>query len=584
MKHGFLALHPALFTGNQALVLTLLASSSAAVLSLAAAPLTQVFPFSLFFLAVAASAWLGGVRQGLLSLVLALFFVHFFLRPLWGTPQGLLRAGLWLVIAGSIAFMLGKLRGFQSQAQTVLANIGEGVVILDQNWNVVYINEAGAPCATLSPREMIGRSYWDVAPEASGSTFEQHIRRCARESVPVQFEMRTPRRQRWLHVRAYPLPDGVCCFAQDITEAKERETRLRAVLERLSTAQKAVQMGTWEWNLRTNETFWSEDIPGIHGISAEQFDGKLSTWIKTVHPEDVPAVRARIRDALKKPKEEYYAEFRVVRPNGEIRWVCSHGRVLVDKQGRSERMIGVTTDITQRRLEEEALRRSEKLAATGRLAASIAHEINNPLAAVTNLLYLMRNGHNKNEYLRMAEQEVARISHLVKQTLSFYRASPNAVPVNLADLIEEVVGLFRARIRASGVNIETHYRCKAAINGFSSELSQVFGNLIGNALDAMQPGGTLRLRTLACQRGLRVTVADNGCGISPGSLGKIFQPFFTANKEGGTGLGLWLAKEIVEKHGGAIRVRSSIGSERHGTVFMIWLPPSAPVAAPESAA
>src|SRR5260370_37516181 len=107
---------------------------------------------------------------------------------------------------------------------------------------------------------------------------------------------------------------------------------------------------------------------------------------------------------------------------------------------------------------------------------------------------------------------------------------------------------------------------------------------MGNALDAVQPGGTLRLRTTPCRRGLRVTVADNGSGIPPGDLGKIFQPFFTANKEGGTGLGLWLAKEIVEKHGGAIRVRSSTGSQRHGTVFMIWLPPSAPAAAPEAAA
>jgi PAS domain S-box-containing protein len=583
MKRGHLSLHPALFTGTQAIVLTLVATSSAALLSLTATPLTHAFPFSLFFLAVAASAWFGGFRQGLFSLVLALFFVHFFLRPLWSTPQGLLRAGLWLAFAGSIAFMLGKLRGFQGQAQTVLANIGEGVVILDRDWKVVYINEAGAPCATLSPRQMVGRSYWEVAPEASGTVFEQHIRRCARERVPVQFEMRTPRRQHWLQVRAYPLPNGICCFAQDITEAKEREAGLGAILERLSTAQKAVQMGTWEWHLRTNETFWSGEIPGIHGIPAEQFDGKMATWIKTVHSEDVPAVRRRVRDALRNPKEEYYAEFRVVRPNAEIRWVCSHGRVLVDKQGWPERMIGVTTDITQRRLEEEALRRSEKLAATGRLAASIAHEINNPLAAVTNLLYLMRTGHNP-EYLSMAEQEVARISHIVKQTLGFYRASPKPVPVNLPDLIDEVVAVFQTRIRARDMNVETRYGCKAAINGFSNELSQVFGNLIGNALDAMQPGGTLRLRTTTCQRGLRVTVADNGSGISPGDLGKIFQPFFTANKEGGTGLGLWLAKEIVEKHGGAIRVRSSIGSQRHGTVFMIWLPPSVPVPAPRSVA
>jgi PAS domain S-box-containing protein len=582
MKRGFLLLRPALFTGSQAVVLTLAATSSAALLSLTASRLTHPFPFTLFFLAVAVSAWFGGFRQGLLALVLSVPLVHFLLRPLWGTPDGPLRVGLWLVIAGSITLMVGKLRGDQGQAQTVLANIGEGVVILDRNWNVVYINEFGAPCSVLSPREMMGRNYWEVAPEASGTVFERHIKQCATERVPVQFEMRTPRRQRWLQVRAYPLPDGLCCFAQDVTEVKEREARLRAVLDRLVTAQKAAQMGTWEWNIRTNESFWSEEIPRIHGIPAEQFDGKLTTWITTVHPDDVPAVRARIRDALKN-KEEYYAEFRVVRPNGEVRWICSHGRVLEDKEGKPERMIGVTTDITERRLEQEALRRSEKLAATGRLAATIAHEINNPLTAVTNLLYLLRDGFNP-DYLSMAEQEVARISYIVKQTLGFYRTSSNPAPVNLAELIDEVVAVFRTKIRANDVNIETQYRCKEAINGFATELSQVFGNLVGNALDAMQPGGTLRLRTVACGRGMRVTVADNGSGIPPRDLGKIFQPFFTANKEGGTGLGLWLAREIVEKHGGEIRVRSSTSAQRHGTVFMIWLPPSAPAAAPVSAA
>jgi signal transduction histidine kinase len=184
----------------------------------------------------------------------------------------------------------------------------------------------------------------------------------------------------------------------------------------------------------------------------------------------------------------------------------------------------------------------------------------------------------------MAEQEVARISHIVKQTLGFYKANPNPVPLNLIDLIDKVVAVFGTKIRASGVTIETLYRCKGEINGFSNELSQAFGNLIGNALDAMQPGGTLCVRTVECRRGVRVTVADTGYGISPGNLGKVFQPFFTANKEGGTGLGLWLAKEIVEKHGGAIRVRSSTGSRRHGTVFMIWLPSSVPVAVAASRA
>jgi len=545
--------------------------------------MTHLFPFTFFWLAVAVCAWFGGFRQGLLSLVPALLFVHFFLRPLWGTPQGMWRGSLWLACAGAISFTMSKLRGVQGRAQAVLANISEGVVILDRDWNVVYINEWGAPCATLSPREMIGRSYWEVAPAARGTAFEQRIRQCAAERVPAQFEMQTPLRQRWLHVRAYPLPDGICVFAQDITETKKREARLRGLLERLVTAHKAAQMGTWEWNIATDELFWSEEIPRIHGLSARQFDGKSATWIKNVHPEDQPLLRARIRNALKNPQEEYYAEFRVIRPDGEIRLLCSHGRVLVDKQGRPERMIGVTSDITQRRREEEALRHSEKLAAAGRLAGSIAHEINNPLAAVTNLLYLMRNGHNP-EYLGMAEREVARISHIVKQTLSFYRVNPSPVEVDLSGLMDEVVAVFRTKIQARDLNIKTQYRCKGAINGFSNELSQVFGNLIGNAVDAMQPGGTLRLRTVSCPRGLRITVADDGSGIPSGDLTKIFQPFFTANKAGGTGLGLWVAKEIVEKHGGAIRVKSRTDSTHHGTVFMIWLPTLAPAVAFKSAA
>jgi len=576
MKRSLLLSRFPMLTQAGGVGLAIAATSLAGLLSLAAAPLTRLFPFSLFFLAVAISAWFGGLKQGLLALGLAPFFVHFFLHPLWGTPQDLLRTLLWLLFAGAIAFMLSRLAGFQGHAHRVLANIAEGVVILDRDWNIVYINQYGAPCASLSPREMIGRSYWDVAPESRGTVFEQQLRRCASEHVPVQFEMLTPRRQRWLQVRAYPLPDGLCCFAQDVTEAKERESELRTVLERLATAYKAAQMGTWDWNIRTGESYWSEEIPRIHCIPAERFDGKLTTWMQTVHPEDLAQVRARVRDALKN-KQEYYAEFRVVGSDGGIRWVCSHGRVLVDSEGRPTRMIGMTTDITQRRLEEEALRRSEQLAAAGRLAATIAHEINNPLSSVTNLLYLMRDGYNP-EYLKTAEQEVARISHIVKQTLGFYRVSLKPMRVNPAELIDEVVAAFRPTIQAREVNVETQYRCRHEISAFPNELSQVFGNLVANALEAMNPGGILLLRTGTCGHGLRVTIADNGKGIPREAVSKIFQPFFTANKEGGTGLGLWLAKEIVERHGGAIRVRTSTGSQRHGTVFTITLPLAGPMA------
>jgi signal transduction histidine kinase len=180
--------------------------------------------------------------------------------------------------------------------------------------------------------------------------------------------------------------------------------------------------------------------------------------------------------------------------------------------------------------------------------------------------------------LRTAEHEVARISHIVKQTLGFYRVSLKPMRVNPAELIDDVVAAFRNTIRAREVNVETQYRCRQEISAFPNELSQVFGNLVANALEAMNPGGTLLLRTGTCRHSLRVTIADNGKGIPREAVSKIFQPFFTANKEGGTGLGLWLAKEIVERHGGAIRVRSSTGSHRHGTVFTITLPLAGPMA------
>jgi PAS domain S-box-containing protein len=233
--------------------------------------------------------------------------------------------------------------------------------------------------------------------------------------------------------------------------------------------------------------------------------------------------------------------------------------------------VASVTDITEFKRVEKQLQEMEKMAAAGQLAASLAHEINNPLAAVTNLLYLMRQDHSS-EYLSAAEEQLARIGDTVKQTLGFYRANPKRVRLNVAGLMDDAVSVFSTKIRARDLHIVRQYGCKREINTFPNELFQIFGNLIGNALDAMNPGGTLFLRTIDCRHGLRVTIADNGCGIPREHLSKIFEPFFSANKEGGTGLGLWLAKQIIQKQGGVIRVRSSTVSYRHGTVFMIWLP------------
>jgi PAS domain S-box-containing protein len=245
----------------------------------------------------------------------------------------------------------------------------------------------------------------------------------------------------------------------------------------------------------------------------------------------------------------------------------------------------VTVEITERLRTEETLRRTEKLAAAGRLAASIAHEINNPLEAVTNLLYLLRTHEAMDEgameFVLTAEAELERVSEITQQTLRFYRQSTSPSFTKVAEVLDSVVKLYQSRINALGVVVERGFRGDPEVFGFGGELRQVFANFVGNALDAMTGGGgrlVLRVR-YGCGRrmdgawanGVRILVADTGSGMSQETLRKAFEAFFTTKQVTGTGLGLWLSDEIVRKHGGSIRVKSRAG--RHsGTCFVVFFP------------
>ncbi len=233
-------------------------------------------------------------------------------------------------------------------------------------------------------------------------------------------------------------------------------------------------------------------------------------------------------------------------------------------------------------LAQEALRRSEKLAVTGRLAASIAHEINNPLEAVTNLIYLLRAeapSERAQEYLRQADQELARVAEITKHTLRFYREPNQAVRVDLVSVMDSVLTLYHSRLVAAKVVVERQVRT-TALNVLASpgELRQVIANIVGNALDAMRNGGCLRLRlSEATGTGngcptARLSIADTGHGIPRHILHTIFEPFVTTKGETGTGLGLWVSAEIVKKNGWSIRVRSCTAPCRSGTVFSILMP------------
>lgn len=231
----------------------------------------------------------------------------------------------------------------------------------------------------------------------------------------------------------------------------------------------------------------------------------------------------------------------------------------------------------------DALRKSEKLALAGRLAATVAHEINNPLESVTNLHFLMRSAKSLAEvesYLALAESELHRVTEITKQTLKFYRESNQPAEVDLGAVLESVLTMYSRRLTENGVIVARQVKPEAKVMGFPGELRQVLANLVSNALDAMPKGGRLRLRahpgtdlSNGSRRGVRVVVADTGGGIPPAARAKILEPFFSTKQDSGTGLGLWVSSEILRKHGGSVRYRSRVGK---GTVFSVFLPAGSP--------
>jgi len=246
----------------------------------------------------------------------------------------------------------------------------------------------------------------------------------------------------------------------------------------------------------------------------------------------------------------------------------------------------IALEATEQKRAENALRKTEKLAAAGRLAASIAHEINNPLEAVTNLLYLLRHQPSLDEeaiaYADMAQQEIARVAAMTQQTLRFYRQTTLPAVANIAELLDSALTVYTGRLQALQIEISRKRGPNVELFCFSGELRQVFANLIGNAIDAMGQGGHLWLSVRRSQSwvdgtpGLRLFVADSGCGMTRATRLRVFEPFFTTKETTGTGLGMWVTGEILAKHHATVRVASRAAEEangrRSGTVFMLFFP------------
>ncbi|HUZ96361.1 MAG TPA: PAS domain-containing protein [Edaphobacter sp.] len=273
------------------------------------------------------------------------------------------------------------------------------------------------------------------------------------------------------------------------------------------------------------------------------------------------------------------------RPGQHRFWSVNYSPVY-GAEGKIEAIAAVVVEITHQKKAENALIQSEKLAAVGRLASSISHEINNPLEAITNLLYLINLSDDlppsARAYVQTAQSELSRVCQIATQTLRFHRQAVRATNVTAADLVDAVLNLYQGRLANSNIKVETCYSTNTRILCFENDIRQVLNNLIANAIDAMRQGGRLVVRAHDAsdrsdasgkgRQGIRITIADTGHGMSQEVRERLFEPFYTTKDLNGTGLGLWISAGIVRRHQGRLSFRSTQHPVHHGTIFSLFLP------------
>jgi PAS domain S-box-containing protein len=369
---------------------------------------------------------------------------------------------------------------------------------------------------------------------------------------------------------------GAAKIVRDVTRQKKLEEaalRLAAIVESSDDAIASK-------DLNGIVTSWNRSAEKLFGYTAAEIIGKSITLIippELHHDEDM--ILSKIRRG---EKIDHFETIRLCK-NGERVEVSLTISPVKDDDGRVIGAAKIVRNITETNKIERALRITEKLAAAGRMAATVAHEINNPLEAVTNLVYLAKRDLSNHDrvtgYLELASRELDRVAHITRQTLGFYRDTSSPVRFNVAEMLEELFFLYEKRFEGRAIKLQKQYDNDLEITALAGEIRQAFSNLITNAIDAMPEGGTLVVRaTKSCDwsnsglHGVRVTFLDTGSGIEPTHRKNIFQPFFTTKADVGTGLGLWITRGILEKHRGDIRMKSRTGQSLHGTAFSIFLP------------
>ena len=365
---------------------------------------------------------------------------------------------------------------------------------------------------------------------------------------------------------------------RDVTELRKNEDGLRESAKHLGELAAIVASSDdviVSKDLNGIITSWNDAATRVFGYSPEEMIG--ASILKLI-PEHLHSDEKTIIESIRAGRRVEHFETVRLAKDGRLIDVSLTVSPIKDEEGRVIGASKILRDVSSRRRMEQSLLQAEKIAATGRMAATIAHEINNPLEAVMNLLYLLRGKITDDEgrgFLATAEDELGRVSHIAKQTLGYYREHAAASLASVSDIAEHALTIYEPRCNAAGIAVRSSIGSSTKIVLRRGEMMQVISNLLANSIYAMPEGGTLSISVCDASSagdGIVLTVEDDGVGIAPKDLPKVFDAFFTTRTTVGTGIGLFVAKQFVEGHGGRISIESDNESEKHGTTVRIFLP------------
>ncbi len=496
--------------------------------------------------------------------------------------------------------VLTELKLERETTQVVLDNVPVGILLVDSSGKVILGNRSVERILRHPVSEMA-----NCVPDHLWVAFHPDGRRVEAEEYPLPRALRSGQAiapedllyQRgdgsiaWISVAAAPIfnergsVSGGVVAISDIDNQKRTDSNLHRSDERFRRLIEHSTVGMILGDFQGGISYANPAILNLLGYAPEEVASGALRWNQLTPVEYAAADERAIEELRACGTATSYQKSLRAKDGRLLPFLVGATMIPSPRSGDASSEIAVfVTDLSTQKLAESALIQSEKLAAVGRLAASISHEINNPLEAITNLLYLARRSSNvPNDvasFLDKADQELQRVTQISIQTLRFHRQSTKPRLITSEELLGPTLALYRGRISNSNIRLELQHRGAAPILCYEGDIRQVLNNLIGNAIDAMRSGGRLIVRTGRARLrrsgvpAIRITIADTGHGIPPGVMRRMYEPFYTTKGMNGTGLGLWISSGIIDKHRGRIQARSRLSNGCAGTVFSLLLPAS----------